>query len=56
MGGKAGRERACSDTKASGGGRQQIEEPPWLLAAVSFATVMIVVYPLRVCETGCHII
>lgn len=31
-----GRERACTYIEASGGGRQETEEPPWLLAVVYF--------------------
>lgn len=36
IGGKMGRERACTYIEASGGGRQETEEPPWLLAVVYF--------------------
>lgn len=31
-----GRERACTYIEASGGGRRETEEPPWLLAEVYF--------------------
>lgn len=31
-----GRERACTYIEASGGGGQETEEPPWLLAVFYF--------------------